>query len=48
MQEGKIRLQSLTHARREEDKRAYRDAHFQEDLDRAKELGRRLVQEAIG
>ena len=31
---------------REEDKRAYRDAHFQEDLNRAIELGRRLVEEA--
>ena len=31
---------------KEEDKRAYRDAHFQEDLDRAKDLGRRLVEEA--
>ena len=31
---------------REEDKRAYRDAHFQEDLDRAKDLGSRLVEEA--
>lgn len=31
---------------REEDKRAYRDAHFGEDLERAKELGKRLVAEA--
>lgn len=30
----------------EEEKRAYRDAHFQDDLDRAKELGHRLVEEA--
>lgn len=30
----------------EEAKRAYRDAHFQEDLNRAKDLGRRLVEEA--
>lgn len=30
----------------EEAKRAYRDAHFQEDLDRSKALGRRLVEEA--
>lgn len=30
----------------EEVKREYRDAHFPEDLKRAKELGRRLVEEA--
>lgn len=29
-----------------EGKRAHRDAHFQEDLDRAKELGHRLVEQA--
>lgn len=32
---------------REEDKRAYRDAHFEEDLNRAEELGSRLVKEAL-
>lgn len=32
---------------REEDKRAYRDAHFQEDLDKARELGKRLVVQAL-
>lgn len=31
---------------REEDKRAYRDAHFEEDIKRAKDLGRVLVEEA--
>ena len=30
---------------REEDKRAYRDAHFADDLKRAKDLGRRLVED---
>lgn len=30
----------------EEEKRAYRDAHFQEDLDNAKALGKRLVEQA--
>lgn len=30
----------------EEDKRAYRDAHFDEDMLRARELGKRLVEEA--
>ena len=30
----------------EEEKRDYRDKHFPEDLNRAKELGRRLVEEA--
>lgn len=30
----------------EEDKRAYRDAHFAEDLQRAKDLGKRLVEKA--
>ena len=31
---------------REEDKRAYRDAHFQEDLDRSKALAMKLVADA--
>lgn len=31
---------------KEEDKRAYRDAHFDEDMGRAKEFGKRLVEEA--
>lgn len=31
---------------REEDKRAYRDAHFEEDLNRARDLGHRLVEDA--
>ena len=30
----------------EEVKREYRDKHFPEDLNRAKELGKRLVEEA--
>ena len=30
---------------KEEDKRAYRDAHFEEDLNRSKELAKRLVAE---
>ncbi|MDE6287176.1 MAG: flavodoxin family protein [Muribaculaceae bacterium] len=31
---------------REEEKRAYRDAHFEEDMKRARELGKRLVAQA--
>lgn len=30
----------------EEEKRAYRDAHFDEDMNRAKEFGKKLVEEA--
>lgn len=30
----------------EEEKRAYRDSHFEEDLNRARELGRRLTEQA--